>query len=207
MRDRWEAGGGGWLKGEKRNQEARDRREGMLKKKTVKWWENDRLRGAHRGKQKAKIHKTTRRHMKIGKGERNRERERDRARELHAIRITSSIPQFGYVIFVAQLIEARSMHILNFNTKDACELMGGQQNNQHNYAINCCFAIEQDAWVTCKQLLIIAMETNACFRVKGREAVISLSSLKLLSPHWNCNLYYNPVSGSYKHKLKFNKLG
>lgn len=27
----------GWLKGEKRNQEARDRREGMLKKKTVKW--------------------------------------------------------------------------------------------------------------------------------------------------------------------------
>lgn len=141
------------------------------------------MRGAHRGKQKAKIHKTTRRHMKRGKGERKRERERDRARELHAIRITSSIPQFGYVIFVAQLIEARSMHILNFNTKDACELMGGQQNNQHNYAINCCFAIEQDAWVTCKQLLIIAMETNACFRVKGREAVISLSSLKLLSPH------------------------
>lgn len=46
-----------------------------------------------------------------------RERKRDRARELHAIRITSSIPQFGYVIFVAQLMRARSMHILNFNIK------------------------------------------------------------------------------------------
>lgn len=55
-----------------------------------------------------------------------RERERDRARELHAIRITSSITQFGYVIFVAQLIGAGSMHILNFNTKEACELMGRQ---------------------------------------------------------------------------------
>lgn len=46
-----------------------------------------------------------------------RERQRDRARELHAIKITSSIPQFGYVIFVAQLTGARSMHILHFNTK------------------------------------------------------------------------------------------
>lgn len=61
-------------------------------------------------------------HMKRGKGKSQRERgrQRDRARELHAIRITSSIPQFGYVIFVAQLIEVRSMHILNFNTKGAC---------------------------------------------------------------------------------------
>lgn len=51
-------------------------------------------------------------------------REREREQELHAIRITSSKPQFGYVISVAQLIGARSMHILKFNTKDACELMG-----------------------------------------------------------------------------------
>lgn len=75
---------------------------------------------------------------------RKRERERDRARELHAIRITSSIPQFGYVIFVAQLIGARSMHILNSNTNEACELKG-RQNNQHNSAINCWFASKQHA--------------------------------------------------------------
>ena len=41
-------------------------------------------------------------HKKRGRREKERERERDRARELHAIRIISSIPQFGYVIFVAQ---------------------------------------------------------------------------------------------------------
>lgn len=63
--------------------------------------------------------------------ERKREEERNRARELHAIRITSSIPQFGYVIFVAQSIGARSMHILNFHTKDACELMRRQNNRQN----------------------------------------------------------------------------
>lgn len=51
---------------------------------------------------------------------------------------------FGYVIF-----GARSMHNLNFNTKDACVLMLRQQNNQYNHIINCCFAVEH-AWVSCK---------------------------------------------------------
>lgn len=46
-------------------------------------------------------------------GGRKRERGRERARELHAIRITSGIPQLGYVLFVAQLIGAMSMHIQN----------------------------------------------------------------------------------------------
>lgn len=41
-----------------------------------------------------------------------REEKRDRARELHAIRITSSISHFGYVISLVQLIGARSMHAL-----------------------------------------------------------------------------------------------
>lgn len=69
---------------------------------------------------------------------------------------------FGYVI-----LGARSMHNLNFNIEDACVLMLRQQNNQHNHVINCCFAVKH-AWVSCKQQLIIAMETNACFR-KARE--------------------------------------
>lgn len=43
---------------------------------------------------------------------------------------------YGYVISVVQSIGARSMHILNFNTKDACcELMGRQQ--KQPTVINC----------------------------------------------------------------------
>lgn len=83
-----------------------------------------------------------------GRGQTGRETEP----ELHAIRITSSI--LGYVTSVAGLIEARSMHVVNFNTKDADELMGRQKNkqtNQQNHAINRCFAAEQDGRVTCNQ--------------------------------------------------------
>lgn len=72
--------------------------------------------------------------------------------------------------FVAHLIGASSMHILN--KKDACVLMGRPQNNQHNYVIKCCFAVEQHAWVTCKQQLIIAMETNAHFRKAGMRGLL-----------------------------------
>lgn len=149
--------------------------------------ENDRLKGANTvGKiQQVSMRQPERDTWREARERvRERGRERDRARELHAIRITSSIPQSGYVIFVAQLIEGRSMHILNFNTK-RCLLMGRKQNNQYNFAINCCFAEEQDAWVTCKQQLIIAMRgKNACFR-KSREA---LSSLQLHFPRWHGDL-------------------
>lgn len=60
-----------------------------------------------------------------------KERERDRARKLHAIRITSIISNLGYVIFVAQLTDATSMHILNYNVIIAGVLMRKQQNVKH----------------------------------------------------------------------------
>lgn len=84
--------------------------------------ENERFEGRKTGgKRKTESMRQPQKHRKRGR----RKRERDRARELHAIRITSSIPQFGYVIFVAQWGGgARSMHVLDFNTKDACVLMG-----------------------------------------------------------------------------------
>lgn len=73
--------------------------------------------------------------------------------ELHAIRITSSI--LGYVISVVWLIEARSMHILNFNTKRCWRVnrkaKKKQKPKKQNYAIDRFFATEQDGRVTCKQ--------------------------------------------------------
>lgn len=71
------------------------------------------------------------RHQESEKETERKGRERDRARELHAIRITSIISNLGYVIFVAQLTDATSMHILNYNVIIAGVLMRKQQNIKH----------------------------------------------------------------------------
>lgn len=175
MRDRWDVRGKGeeksWgFKGKKRSGEVcRESRKWKFKKGLKRRWKNgknDRF-GANTRRSRKSMRQPEKdrwweERKKEREAEKKRERERDRARELHAIRITSSIPQFGYVIFVAQLIGVRSMHILNFNTKEACELIR-RQNNQYNSAINCWLASKQHAWVTCKQQLIIVTETKACF--------------------------------------------
>lgn len=148
-------------------------------------------RSRSRGKQRASIM----RHPEEDRRDRKRERERDRARELHAIRITSIISKLGYVIFVAQLTDVRSMHILNFNTINAGVLMGKQQNNQHNFVINCCFGGKQHAWITCRWQLIIAMETIACFRKAGKQGLLGkLSPLCRLISNSDLQHFNNPVS-------------
>ena len=127
--------------------------------------ENERFEGRKTGgKRKTESMRQPQKHRKRGR----RKRERDRARELHAIRITSSIPQFGYVIFVAQWGGGCEVHARSGFQYKRCLCVNGEcKNNRHETVINCCFAVEH-AWVTCKQQLIVAMETNARLN-KSRE--------------------------------------
>lgn len=86
--------------------------------------------------------------------------------------------------------------------------MGRKQNNQYNFAINCCFAEEQDAWITCKQQLIIAMREKKCLLQKKQGSSVFLKfttatfpsltrgSLKLTST--------SRIVFQVQHKLKFN---
>lgn len=172
MRDRWKVGGG--VAGGRKEAESRSKRQLRMnvQEKVEKRWnrEYDRFEGSkNRRKHEARIRETTREwYMKRGRDrESNRERERETEQESYMQLQLFQLYIFGYV-----KLGARSMHILNFNTKDACVLMLRQQNNQHYHVINCCFAVEQHAWVTCKQQLIIAMETNACFRKAGKQGLL-----------------------------------
>lgn len=65
-------------------------------------------------------------------GEEAGEGDRDRAGELHAVRITSSQPQFGLGIFIVQLTDAKSVHIPS---------RGGCQPDR-NHPKRRCFAVQ-----------------------------------------------------------------
>lgn len=69
--------------------------------RNIEWCHKERMKGNPWDNQKKE------------EGKSQREEKRDRARELHAIRITSSISHFDYVMSFVQLIGARSMHALN----------------------------------------------------------------------------------------------
>lgn len=167
----------GELGGERRSQGVRGSREWKSKRKLK--------REENRRNQRAIIHETSReRQMKRDMTERQREKEQESYMQLELL---SSIPQFGYVIFVAQLRDAKSMHILNSIQKMLVWVNGeGNKTTIRILWLIVSFAVEQHAWVTCKQQLMIAMETNARFREAGKQSLLefikaTLPSLKLQS--------------------------
>lgn len=67
--------------------------------------------------------------------ERKRERERETEQESYMQLELLQVYKHLVMSFVAQLIDAVSMHILNLHSKDACGLMARQQNNQQHPVI------------------------------------------------------------------------
>ncbi len=106
--------------------------------------------------------------------QRKREREREKERETEQESYMQlQLFQFYHNLVMSYLVRDPCTFCISIQ-KDACVLMGRQQNNQNNTVSNCCFAVEQHAWVTCKQQLIIAMETNACFRKAGKRGLLKV---------------------------------
>lgn len=98
------------------------------------------------------------------------------------LELLSSIPQFGYVIFVAQLRGARSMHILNSIQEMLVWVNGGRQQNIHqNSVINCLLC--------CRMTCLGHMQTatnnshgNKCLFQRSREAESSFEFIKATLP-------------------------
>lgn len=144
--------------------------------------------------------------------ERKRESKRERQSKSYMQLELLQVYKHLVMSFVAQLIDAVAMHILNLHSKDACGLMARQQNNQQHPVITFCFAVEQHAWVTCKQQLLQSWEKKLLCSEKEGSCVFfhfikeTLPSLKLesLTLVSSLKIMFQDLSNTHRNSTYFN---